>query len=192
MKAFPCHLLQGEFQNGGETQRPQNAQRILAEPLVRIAHTANPPGLQIRPPGEIVHQSHVRVVGHGVDGKIPAAQILPQTAGEPHRVGMPGVRISAVYAIGGNLYRAVLLDDRQRSMRQPGLRHCIAAQSVKDTCRFLRQGGGGHIPIGGRPSQQGIPHAAADHIGLVSAFIQRAKNIQHILRYGNHETRSFR
>ena len=58
-------------------KKPQDAQRVLGEPLAGHTHRPYDAALQVGLPAKGVHKAFLFIVGHGVDGKIPPGQILP-------------------------------------------------------------------------------------------------------------------
>ena len=70
-----CRLRRGRVDGKAkprcEPVQPQDAQRVLGEPLVRHAHSPQDAALQIGLPAKGVHKTLFCIVGHGVDGKIP-------------------------------------------------------------------------------------------------------------------------
>ena len=74
----PCLRLHGKIQLRGKTDRPQDAQGILRKACPGISHGADHAMLQILYAAEQVDHAVLIAAGHGVDGKIPAPQILLQ------------------------------------------------------------------------------------------------------------------
>ena len=92
-KAEPC----------GKAIQPQNAQRILGEPLLRLAYRPQQTVLQIFLPAKGVYQPLGFIISHGVDGKIPPGKILPHVRDELHCVRVTAIGIAALGAKGGSL-----------------------------------------------------------------------------------------
>ena len=68
--------LQPHIQHRGKAQRAHKAQAVLVKAAGGLAHTAHKAILQILQAAEGVHHSHRRMIGHGIDRKIAAGQIL--------------------------------------------------------------------------------------------------------------------
>ena len=68
-------------------------------------YAAEDPLLQIGSAGIQILEPFVRMIGHGVDGEIPAAKILRQAVGKTDLVRMAVVGIAAVHPEGGDLHR---------------------------------------------------------------------------------------
>ena len=169
-------LLQAEPQHGGEAQPPQDAQAVLLQTLLRVAHTANQPGGQVGPAAEGVCQA--AVPGHGVYGKVPAGQILPQAAGKGHALGPAVVLVLAVQPEGGNFHRQAGEADRHRAMLFP---RPAQRQAGKDGGRLPRQGRGGNVPVMGLRAEQAVTHAAAHQVRLKPGAVQ---GVQRLPRLG--------
>ena len=80
----------------GKTDCAQNPQRILTEALCGLSHTPDDPGLHVIHSPEKVYQALFLIIRHGIDGKIPALQILLQIRGKGNLPGMTAVLICSV------------------------------------------------------------------------------------------------
>ena len=172
-------LLYGKSQLRREADGPQDAQRVLTEALPGLPHAAHNASFQILQPAEEIHQPFRVIVGHGVDGQIPAPQILPQVRGECHLCGMPAVLIFSVNPVSGHLKAFPLQHHRDRAVLQPGV-----DRPLEQGLHLLRSGGGGDVPVLGRPAQDRIPHAAAHRIGLETGILKRLDDILPFLGHG--------
>ena len=176
-------LLNGKAQGSRKAQRPHQAQGILAKAAVRLTHTAQKAGFQILLPAEGVADATPEIHGHGVDGKVPAGEILLQCGRKLHRAGVASVQIVAILAEGGDFHivmfaahrHSAVLQTRGNGFSREGGHH------------FFRQGIGGHIPVLGAAAHQQIPHAAAYQIGLLALLLQRAEHFFHPMGYFFHE-----
>ena len=143
---------------------PENPQRVLPEPPVRVPHAADDPRRQVLPAPEAVGDSLLRGPGHGVDGEIPPGQVLPEGTGEGHGVRPAAVGVGPVHPVGGDLQRAAAQEDRHRAVLFPGGDHRDPGKDLPD---LLGKGGGGDVPVVGLPPQQAVPDAAPHGLGGV-------------------------
>ena len=170
----------GKPQAGGEAEAPENPQGVLLEPFFRVPHRPQDVGGQVRPPAEGVGQLPPEVDGDGVDGEIPAGQVLRQGTGKLHALRMAVVQVIAVPAEGGDLHAPpAARSDGDGAVLEPG------GQGVggEEGQYGLRLRAGGHIPIPGLPPQQGVPHRAAHAPRLMARALQAAQDLLHIFRY---------
>ena len=173
-----------QLQRRREAEPPEDAQGVLPEAPARLPHAAEPPPLQVRPAPEGVPELSPEVHGHGVDGEVPAGQVLLQGAGEGHRVRTAVVAVLPVDAVGRHLHRAARRPDRERAVLQArGL-----GAGGEDRRRLLRQGAGGHVPVLRAPSRQAapvpkaVPDAPAHAPRLVARRLQGPQDRLHIPR----------
>ena len=155
--------VDGEAQLGGKSERPKDAQCVLGKALLRCADAADDRGGQIRLPAKWVFQSRFRAPGHGVDGEIPAGQVLRQGGGEAHGVGMAVVSVGALSTEGGDFQGHTVQQDSDCAVLQAGLNESFPG---KNFLHLLRQGGCGDVPVPGLPTQKPVPDAAANQRGL--------------------------
>ena len=172
-------FLDPKAQHRGEAQRAQNAQRVLTKPRVRVADAADETVPEIIRSPEGVREPVLRAPGHGVDGKVPAGQILGQRRREAHRVRVTGVGVSAVYAEGGDLDGQAAQQHRHRAVLQPGLDDPLPGEH---RLRLLRQRGGGHVVVLGFGAHEPVPDAAAHGAGRVPGLTQTAQRRIHLFR----------
>ena len=177
----PVQRLGGLFLDGEpvpcpKAQRPQNAQTVLPEPLLGHAHAADEAALQILLPAEPVHHAGVRVVGHGVDGEIPPGQVLLDIAHKAHRIRVPVVAVAALRPEGGDLVPLSFPTQEHRAVLDAGLVHVVRREAGDD---LLGQGGRADVPVVRLPPQQGVPDAAAYHVGFVAGSVQLSQNLRH-------------
>ena len=162
-------LLNGEIQPGGEAQGAEHAQGVLLKAQLRAAHAADAAALQIRKPAEGIHQQPVRGQGHGVDGKVPAAQIGGQLPHKAHRLRVAVVGIILLRAEGGHFHGTGIDTDGDRAVFQPG-----GPGAGKDRHHLLRQGAGTDVPVMGPDAQGHIPDTAAHQIGHIAPGLKTA------------------
>ena len=171
--------LDGKTQLGSKPYRPQHPQGVLGKAPIGLPHAPDESGLQVLLPAETIDNCPVRPKRHGVDGKIPAGQILGQPHIKGHRIGVPSVGIAPLPAEGGHLHRPVLRQDGDRSMLDPG-----GDGVLKQGHDLLRPGGGTHVIIPRRPPQQQVPHAATYRMGGLSRLPQNRQIAGYPRRYG--------
>ena len=158
-KAEPC----------GKAVQPQNAQRILGKPLLRLTHRPQQTVLQICLPAKGVYQPLGFIICHRVDGKIPPGKILPHIRYELHFVRVTSIGIAALGAEGGSFVQLPAVFDGDRAVLQTGGDALLCPEQLH---YLLRQGAGAQVPVVGGASQKTVPHAAAYGIGCVARCVQ--------------------
>ena len=158
-KAKPC----------GKAVQPQNAQRILGKPLLRLTHRPQQTVLQICLPAKGVYQPLGFIICHRVDGKIPPGKILPHIRYELHFVRVTSIGIAALGAEGGSFVQLPAVFDGDRAVLQAGGDALLCPEQFH---HLLRQGAGAQVPVVGGASQKTVPHAAAYGIGCVARCVQ--------------------
>ena len=161
-------LLHGKAQHRRKAQRPHDAQGVLAEAPVRVAHAAQDAPAQVVLPAVQVGERAPDIHGHGVYRQVAAAEILRQRIGKIHGVGAAMVGIRPVGAEGGDLHGKAVLPDGDGAVTQAR----GDAVSGEQRGGLLRTGGGGHIPVLRRPAQQGVADAAAHRVGREARLLQ--------------------
>ena len=119
--------LDGKLQTCGKAQSPEDAQRILVKPFLRLAYCAENAILQICLSTKWVDQSGFWGKGHGVDGEIPPGKVFLDGLGKANAVGPPMVGIGAFGAEGGDLQPHAIQHRRHRAVLQTGVQHGDAA-----------------------------------------------------------------
>ena len=160
--------------------RTHHTQRIFSKTCFRITHAANDPTFQIPCSVKLINQSFRRIVGHGIDRKIPALQILQQTLGKLHFLGMTAILILSIHPVSGHLKSFFSQHNRHRSMLNPGI-----DGSGKQCLYLIGRCGCGNIPVCRFSSQQCIAHTAADCIGFMPCRSQSIYNIFNFFRNVN-------
>ena len=155
----------GKSQLGCETDGPEDPQSVLCEPVPGTAHAPDHLFLQIPHAVKGVHDPGLMAVRHGVDGKVPAFQILQKAGREFHRIRVTAVPVLSVDAVGGHLIALAVFNNGDRPVLQP----CIHSLP-KDLLHLFRLCGGGDIPVSRSPAQKSIPDAAAYGKGLEAPF----------------------
>ena len=100
-KAKPC----------GKAVQPQNTQRILGEPLLRLAYRPQQTVLQIFLPAKGVYQTLGFIISHGVDGKIPPGKIRLHLRHKLHGIRVAAVMVLAIHTVGGDFVGGAAHDD---------------------------------------------------------------------------------
>ena len=170
--------LDGKAQLGGEAHRPKHPQGVLGKAALRLPHAPHHPRRQVLPPAEEVHYPPVPVQGHGVDGEVPAAQVLLQGGVEGHGVRVAAVSVALLPAEGGHLHRHGAGEDGNRAVLEP-----CGDGPAKEGHHLLRQRRGGHVPVPRRPAQQQVPHTPSHREGLLPRRPQPAAQPAHRGRY---------
>ena len=107
--------------------------------------------------------------GHGVDGKIAAAEIFCQFAGKRDAFWVAVIKVFTVNAEGRDFVGAILGKDGEGAM----LDACRDDALVfKKRHHFFCTRGGADVPVAGAFSHQRIAHAAANDIGFVAMLLQ--------------------
>ena len=158
-------------QLGGEADGPHDPQRILSEALCGVSHCADQALFQVRKPSEQVLQALFFAVGHGIDREIPALQVLLQAGRKSDFRWMPPVQIFSVHPVGGDFEGLSVHEDGH----SPVFEACVdrAAEQSLDLKRKRRCR---DVPVVRVPSQEAVPHAAADHKGLIAVVLQHAQD----------------
>ena len=159
-------------QLGTEPEGPQHPQGIFPKTIRRLSHAADQPLLQVADAAKQVHKTCLSAVGHGIDGEIPAFQILFQTGGKYHIFRVPAVLILAVDAVGSDLVGLFSPHDRDRAVGNPRI-----DGPGKQRLYLPGQGRGGDIPVPRRLSQKAVPDASAYDTCLKTAAMQCLQNI---------------
>ena len=173
-----CLLLHRKAQGRGEPHPPEDPQRVLPEPPVRLPHAPQQPGVQVRPAAQGVRQFTPEVQSHGVDGEVPAAQVLLQRVGEGHGLGTPVVPVGPVPAEGSYLHHSAGGPDGDGAVGQ-ARGHGPVPEDGEDP---LRHRGGGHVPVLGRPAQEAVPHAAAHAPSPKARPLQGRQHLRRVFR----------
>ena len=169
-------FLQGKAQLGRKPHRPQNPQGILTEPRSGVSHTADQTGSQVCPAAVQVHQPRCGGIGHGVDGKIPPGQVLPQLGHKEDPIGVAAIGIARLHPVGGDLVDRSLQHQGHGAVLFPG--QDLAA--VRENRLGLVGGGiGADVPVAGPAAQQAVPDTAPHHIGRMSRPVQGVQQHRH-------------
>ena len=163
-------FLQRKRQNGRKAQGAQNAQAVFLKAPLRRADAADSAQGEIVLAAEKIDKPAVPC--QRVDGEITPGQILAQAAGKMDGLRMPVIRILSVHPEGCDFQRQARKQygDSAVLFSLPG-----EGPGGEKFGGFLRQSGGGNVPVMGRKSQEGVAHTAAHQIGLESCFVQRVE-----------------
>ena len=164
--------LDGEIQHRREAKPPEDAQGVLPKAPRRLSHAADTPLFQILPPAEGVPQLPPQGEGHGVNGEIPPGQILLQGSRKGDALRAAVVGVVPVPAERGDLRGAPGAADGDGSVAEP----CGQGVWAEEGQGLLWPGGGGDVPVLRHPAKQGVPHAAAHAVSLVSRRLQRPQD----------------
>ena len=72
LDSFKGVFFYGKTQLGRKTDGPQYSQGILRKAVHRFTHAPDNALFQVIRTSEFIHKSPAAVIGHGIDGKIPA------------------------------------------------------------------------------------------------------------------------
>ena len=172
-------VLDRKIQLGGKTHRPQHPQRVLGKAPVGVPDAADLAAGQVRLPAGGIDHLPLRRERHGVDGEIPAGEILRQSNVKAHPVRTPPVGVAALPPEGGHLHRPALRQDGDGSVAQ-----ARGKGTGKQRHDLLRPGGGAHIVIPRRPPQQQVAHASPHRMGLAARAPQGIQQGGHPGRNG--------
>ena len=167
----------------------QDAQGVLPQAALRVAHAPDDASRQVVQPAEQVEYAEmpcrVPLRRHGVDREVPPRQVVLNAVGKRHAVRVPPVGIACFGAAGGAFHRhpSACRGGNQHghgAVRDAG-GHC--AQSGGGTQRdgAIRRTGHGEVPIVRGVSHQCVAHASADG---VCADARLRENIQQVLHAG--------
>ena len=171
--------VNGKPKLGGEPEAPEDPQGVLVEPAVRVPHAPEDARRKVRPASQGVVQIPRQIHCHGVDGEVPAPQILLQGVGEFHGLRPPVVPVGPVPPEGGDLHAAGRRPDGDGAVAEAGGHRPVSKQGHG----LLRPGGGGHVPVLRWPAQQGVPDTAAHAPGAMARRLQYLQNFPY--RGGN-------
>ena len=134
--------------------------------------------MQVFPSAKGIRKAPGGGIGHGVDGKIPAAQVRFNVSDELHPIGVAAVCITALGAEGGDLHRLF------QYHRNGAVFFAAEHQSVpgEDCLDLLRGGSRAKVVVMGVKAQKGIPHATAYGIGRKAGLLQRVNAVSDVLR----------
>ena len=119
--------LDGKSQPCGKAQSPEDAQRILVKPLLRIAYRPQDTLLQVCLSAKGIDQSGFGRERHGIDGEIPSGKVFLDGLCKANAVGPPMVGIGAFGAEGSDLQPHAIQHRRHRAVLQAGVQHGDAA-----------------------------------------------------------------
>ena len=162
---FLCLLFNRKTKLRRKTDRPEHAKGILRKPLHGISHTADHASLQIADSIKSIHQSGHFIVGHRIDRKIAAFQILQKIRGKRYFLWMPRILVFSVNPVGCDLESLMLQHNCHRPMLDPGINR-VTEKSLD----LLRSRRGRNVPVLRRSPEQGIAHAASDRIRFISVL----------------------
>ena len=165
---IPHVICQGKSELSCEPHRPQHPQSILSEALLRVANAPDYLIFQILHPAELIHEPGLRRIRHRIDRKIPALQILCQIRGKCHALRMTAILICAINPVRRHLKALFSIHDRHRAML-----NARVDRPWKQRLYLLRRRRCRNIPVPRCAPQNGIPHTASDHIGLIPGPLQR-------------------
>ena len=173
-----CRLRRGRVDGKAkprcEPVQPQDAQRVLGEPLAGHAHGPQDAALQIGLTAKGVNETLFFIVGHGVDGKIPPGQVLPHIRHKMHLIRVAAIGVGSLGAEGGDLVQPAALLYGHGAVLQAGGNAFFFAEQLHS---LLRQGAGAKIPVMGGKTQQAVPHAAAHHVGCIARPVQGVQQL---------------
>ena len=162
----------------GKTHRPEHTKSILCKTFHRITNATNDLPIDILHSAKQIHQSMLRMISHGVDGKISSLQIFLKTSGKGHCIRVAAVMIFSVYTVGCYLKALFVHHYGYCSMLDPRI-----YSPSKKLLHLLRKCGGCDIPVPRHPVQDGIPDTATYNICLIAGFIESTQDLFCFLWY---------
>ena len=178
-------FLDHKSQPGRKTQSPHDAQGVLLKSVLRISHSPQNAGRQIRLSTEGIHQRSVQPQSHGIDSEITASQILHQRACELHMLRVTAVQIFSIPSVSRDLNSTAASDSDSTVLQSGG-----KGIGRKKCHHSFRQSVGGHIPVPRLPAQQCVAHSAAHTPRLVSRGIEPLDDLLYLFRYSCHSPTS--
>ena len=151
----------------GKTHCTEHTKGILCKTFYRITDTTDDLPIDILHSAKQIHQSMLRMISHGVNGKISSFQIFLKTPGKGHGIRVTAIMIFSVHTVGCHLKALFAHHYSYCSMLDPRI-----YSSVKKLLHLLRKCGGSDIPVPRHPVQDGIPDTAANNICLIAGFIE--------------------
>ena len=157
----------------GKPEKPQDAQKILADAGNRIANEAHAPGFNVWKAMDGIKQRAIARAIECVDGEIPSPGVRRPIVREGNARPPPiGLYVAAKcrdligLRSGNNRHRSVRDSRRDRPEASPRRRRL-------DLPRFR---GRRDVHVGDRQAHQRIPHRAANYAGLETSGCQGGKN----------------
>ena len=163
-----------------EAQRPQHAQAVLPEAVVRVAHAADHARREVLLPAEKVDQAVRLAVGEGVHGEVPPCQVFRQAPREPDAVRMAAVGVGPVHAVGRHFHGRAAGENGHGAVLHARGDHGYPRENAR---RFLRQRVRRHVPVARCAAEKLVPHAAADQVRAVSARRKLSEDERRLGRY---------
>ena len=120
------------------------------------------------------------IVGHGVDGEIPAGQVFPEAFFKVHPVRTPVIPVSPFGAKGGDLNGLPAGHNGDGAVLLSG---ADQGKVLKHLGNLPWQGVGTQVPVVGGQPQQPVPHTAAHGPGFKAPVLQPFHQIQNRNRY---------
>ena len=160
-------LLHSKTKLCGKTHCTEHTKGILCKTFYRITDTTDDLPIDILHSAKQIHQSMLRMISHGVNGKISSFQIFLKTPGKGHGIRVTAIMIFSVHTVGCHLKALFAHHYSYCSMLDPRI-----YSSVKKLLHLLRKCGGSDIPVPRHPVQDGIPDTAANNICLIAGFIE--------------------
>ena len=115
------------------------------------------------------------MIRHGVDGEIPAAQILRQAIGKGHGLRVAAIQIIAIRAESGDLIRLARHQHSHGAVLDPRFHHALAGKAALG---LRRQRAGADIIIVRGHAACHIAHAAAHGVSLIARRVEAAQHLQ--------------
>ena len=123
------------------------------------------------PPNGIHELQGGQPQGHGVDGEVPAQQVVRQGVAERHH-GLAGIGIVRLGAVRGDFDLEAGLAHPDGAEGAPDL-PVVVRPLLDEGDRLVRGGVGGEVQVRGRPAQEQVAHGPA-HQGQFVAGVDKA------------------
>ena len=169
-----------EAEAGGDAHGAQAADRVLAQPDVRVADRADEPALEVLEAVDVIDDREVGdAVEQAVDREVaPPGVLLGRAEGVvalDQQVDV--VREAGLLAEGRDLDHLAAAEQDVGEAEAPADEAAVAEQVLD----LLRVGRGRDVEILHRAVQQQVAHAAADQVRGVVVAREPAENLQRVL-----------
>ena len=173
---LPGVRLDGELEDGGETDRSHHPQSIFLKSLSRLTDRTDDFQLQIFATTDMIHDLlGIDVPEHSIDGEISPQRIF-LLVGESNRLWSAAIGDPDVCAEGGDLHLSFRFDDPNHSELGPD-QHRLLEQSIDD----FRDRRGGEIEIFRWKTQQVITDRSTSQQAAVARFDEAPMDPQHVI-----------
>ena len=165
-------------QLGRKAHCPHDPKGVLGKPFRRIPDAPDELSPDVADAVKLVDKPGLLRIGHRIDREVPAPEVLEKAPRKGHTLRVTAVLIGAVNPVGRDFKALSSDEDRHRPVLDAGV-----DGARKELLHLPRHGTRCDVPVPGRPVQDGIPHAAADDVRLISGTAKGGEHVLHLLRH---------